>query len=200
MTGARVEGLADGGFRVRPEHNPKNKSDTYKRVHYLVCRLGLTVADRMQEALVDLRRQAYQAPTKELEQLALKGFSEEEFVGAVKEVLCIWLHQEAVDQGGPAAPDWLMSFLRLALGATDILIPQPRAEEVFAGYEDCDDMRALCKAAAARAAARLGFGEHAADFAPAVVGLLVYNRESRQKILEDALTLPVTEIAGWQAA
>lgn len=200
MSSARAGGLADGMFRVLPEHNPTSKTDKYKRIHYLVCRLGLTVSDRMQEALIDLRRQAYQAPNSELERLALKGFSEEEFVGAVKEVLCIWLHQEAVDQGGPTAPPWLLSFLRVALGATDILIAQPRAADVFAGYEDCDDMRTLCNAAAARAAERLGFGEHAAEFAPAVIGLLVYNRESRQKILADALTLPVSEISTWKPA
>jgi hypothetical protein len=200
MVGAKVEGLPGGVFRVRPEHNPKTKSEKYKRVHYLVCRLGLAVSDRLQEALVDLRRQAYQAPSPELEQLALKGYSEDEFVGAVKEILCIWLHQEAVDQGGPQAPPWLISFLRIALGATDILIPYPRAMDVFAEYSDCDDMRSLCREAAVRAAGRLGFGENSEVFAAAVVGLLVYNREDRQRVLQDALTLPIGEIQSWHAA
>ena len=107
MSSARAGGLADGMFRVLPEHNPTSKTDKYKRIHYLVCRLGLTVSDRMQEALIDLRRQAYQAPNSELERLALKGFSEEEFVGAVKEVLCIWLHQEAVGCSAEEATEWL---------------------------------------------------------------------------------------------
>lgn len=198
MTSAKLEGQPGGVFRVRPEHNPSNKQEKYKRVHYFVCRLGLTVSDRLQEALIDLRRSAYDAPTPELMQLALKGYSDDEFVGAVKELLCIWLHQEAVDQGGPQAPPWIMGFLRLAFGATDILVAEPRALDVFSNYHDCDDMRSLCRAAAIRTAFILGFGEHSLQFAAAVAGLVVHNRADRQRILRDALTLPIDQILAWQ--
>lgn len=200
MASAKVEGIPSRVFHVRPEHAPRSKSEKYKRVHYFVCRLGLAVSDRLQEALMDLRRQADQAPSQELEQLALKGYSEEEFVCAVKEILCIWLHQEAIDQGGSGAPAWLMSFLRTALGATDILIAHPRAQEVFSGYDDCDDMRSLCREAAIKAATRLGFGQHSLIFASAVAALLVYSRGDRQQVLRDALTLPLAEVTSWQAS
>src|SRR5437879_4678292 len=129
-------------FRVRPEHAPKSKPETYKRLHYYVAKMGVTVSDQLQAVLIDIRRQSYTMPS-ELQRIALKGFSDDEFVSAVKEVLCIWMHMEAMDQGGEEMPPWLLTFLRLAFGATDYMIPKPGATEIMMSYEDCNNVNSL---------------------------------------------------------
>src|SRR5688572_25122735 len=120
MTSGRVEGVPV--FKVRPEHTPKSKPETYKRLHYYVAKMGVTVSDQLQEALIDLRRSAYSMTDPQMQNLALKGFNDDEFVSAVKELLCIWMHMEAMDQGGEHMPPWLLTFLRLGFGATDYMI------------------------------------------------------------------------------
>src|SRR5438105_14289988 len=100
MTSGRIEGALPDVFRVLPEHAPKSKSETYKRRHYYVAEMGVTVSDQLQSALIDLRRNAHYLPDQDLQRIAMKGYSDEEFVFAVKEIVCLWMHMEAMDQGG----------------------------------------------------------------------------------------------------
>jgi len=194
MSSAQVENLPGGTFRVLPEHNPKSKPEKYRRLHYYVSRMGVAVSDCLMESLLIVRRTAYQLSGQELQTLALKGYSDEEYCTAVKELLCIWLHQEAMDQGGKEAIPWILSFLRLAFGATDILIARPRARDVLSSYGFCETERELCLQTAMRASQALGFGKSAPVFAPTIEPILLNSLPVRQGILKDALTLPLDVI------
>lgn len=188
-------GFVSGGlFRVRPEHCPGSKPEKYKRLHYYVSRLGVAVSDYLMEALLNLRRTAYQFQDQRVQQLALKAYSDDEYTAAVKELLCIWLHMEAMDQGGDTMPDWLLGFLRLAFGATDILISHPRAMDVLNSYGHVGDEATLCKEAAIRASRALGFGDASTVFAPVMVPILTQTGQTRQAILKESLSLSLETI------
>lgn len=191
MTSGITENGSAGRFTVSSEHTPKSKGETYKRLHYYVAKMGVTVSDQLQHTLVDLRRNAHTLPDAAMQKLALKGFSDDEFVFAVKEILCIWLHLESVEQGGESMPAWLLTFLRLAFGATDYMIPKPKAKDVVLSYENCGNISDLCFEASTRVATALGFGQSSATFAPAFAPILIQAAPLRQQILEKALTLPV---------
>ncbi len=181
-------------FRVRPEHCPASKQEKYKRLHYYVSRLGVAVSDYLMEALLNLRRSAYQFQDQRVQQLALKAYNDDEYTSAVKELLCIWLHLEAMDQGGDRMADWLLGFLRLAFGATDILIAHPRAMDVLNSYGHVADENSLCQETATRACRALGFGEAATVFAPLLVPILNQTGQTRQAILKESLTLSLETI------
>jgi hypothetical protein len=192
MMSGRVEQWAPS-FRVRPEHAPRSKPETYKRLHYYVAKMGVTVSDQLQAVLIDIRRNAYSLPP-DIQRTALKGFSDDEFVSTVKEILCIWMHLEAVDQGGEFMPAWLLTFLRLGFGATDYMIPKPKAIDVMLSYDDCDEYLALVRQVAYKIAHMLGFGAHARIFADPLAQILTETGPLRQQILEKALTLPIETI------
>lgn len=197
MTKVKTDQMPGGLFRVRPEHCPKSKQEKYKRLHFYVSRLGVSVSDLLMENLLDLRRKAYQYQDPNVQQTALKAFNDEEYTNAVKELLCIWLHMEAMDQGGDSMPDWLLAFLRLAFGATDILIPHPRAMTVLNGYGNCTNEEALVREAATKACRALGFGEAASSFAPQLAPLLLQTSQTRQQILQESLVMPLEQIISY---
>lgn len=194
MSNVRADQLPGGLFRVRPEHCPKTKQEKYKRLHFYVSRLGVSLSDFLMESLLDLRRTAYKFQDPKVQQIALKAFNDEEYTNAVKELLCIWLHLEAMDQGGDSMPDWLLGFLRLAFGATDILIPHPRAMDVLNSYGHCVDEESLCAEATIKACRSLGFGTAATAFAPQLSPVLLQTGPVRQSILKEALILPLDKI------
>jgi hypothetical protein len=194
MSNVRTDQLPGGTFHVRPEHCPKTKQEKYKRLHFYVSKLGVALSDNLMEALLDLRRTAYRFPDPEVQQVALKAFNDEEYTNAVKELLCIWLHLEAMDQGGDHMPDWLLGFLRLAFGATDILIPHPRAMDVLNSYGHCNNEEMLCQEATVRASRSLGFGNSADVFAPQLIPVLLQTGQLRQAILKEALVLPLDSV------
>lgn len=198
MSNVRTDQLPGGLFRVRPEHCPKTKQEKYKRLHFYVSKLGVALSDYLMEALLDLRRNAYRFPQPDVQQAALKAYDDEEYTKAVKELLCIWLHLEAMDQGGDRMPDWLLSFLRLAFGATDILIPHPRAMDVLNSYGHCTTEEMLCQEATLRASQSLGFGESAPTFAEQLIPVLTQTGQIRQAILKEALVLPLETIISHQ--
>lgn len=181
-------------FQASDEHAPRSKTEAYKRLHYYVSKMGVTISDQLQLALIDLRRNAHQLPEDGLQKLAIKGFRDDEFVPAVKEILCIWLHLEAIDQGGEKMPDWLLTFLRLAFGATDYMIPRPTAADVMGAYEHTSDLTELCLQSSVKVAQILGFGEHARIFAPSISPVLLKTEALRQQILQKALMLPAETI------
>ena len=194
MGTSRGEELPRGLFQVRLEHCPRSKEETYERLHFYVSWLGVAVADSLQDCLLDLRRKAGMTDNRAVQRLLLKGYSDEEYVAAVKEILCIWLHLEVIDQGGEEAPEWLVSFLRLAFGCTDRLIAEPKAWNVLSSYEHCEDFVSLCRQTSMRVSRSLGFAEHAEGISPAFHPALIQSSSRRQQILEEALTLPLETI------
>ena len=189
-----AETAAETRFFVTPALNPKTRSERYKRVHYYVSQLGVSVSARLKERLVAIRGLADKIKDPDLSALAAKNFSEAEFLPAVKELLCIWVHLDAADQGGDLMPAWLMNYLKLALYASDYLIGMPDAMSVMDLHTDCADLDSLCSEVSIKACQYLGFGAAAAAFAPGVKPLLTESRPLRQKHLCDSLSLPLEQL------
>lgn len=194
MSGEPIEGLQGAVFRVLPEHIPKSKPETYRRLHYYVAKLGVTVSDSLQDTLIKLRQSADHIGDPEARTMARKGFNDGEFLPAVKEILVVWLHLEAMDQGGKDMPSWLLTFLRLAFGATDLLIPHPSATEILKSYDCCDDTQSLLIENCHRVAFALGFRSHASIFAAAVSPVVIETSALRQQVLQKALVLPLESL------
>jgi hypothetical protein len=180
-------------FRPMPGHNPRNRQDRYRRVHYYVAQLGGQASSQLKQALMVLRSAAEQLPTQQLQQAARKQFTEAEFLPATKELLCIWLHLEAVDQGGDAMPSWLMSYLKLALHATDYLIEQPAGLDIMHTHAHCQQLPELYEEVGKTIAAYLGFGECSEILAKVFIPLLSNSRAMRQKVLKESLVLEVED-------
>lgn len=191
MQETRGEELPPGLFHARPEHCPATKDELYERLNFYASWMGVAASDALYECLMQLRQAAPRLPSDAVRQLALKGFTDEEYACAVKEILCIWFHLEAMDQGGDNSPEWLLSFLRLAFNASDYLIATPKALDVMNSYEDCKESVSLCRAAAIRACHALGFGEYSPGFSAALERVFLRSAPQRQQILEEALTLPL---------
>lgn len=184
----------DTRFYVAPALNPKSRSERYQRVHYYVSQMGISVSARLKERLLAIRGLAGKIRDPGLASLARKNFSEAEFLPAVKELLCIWIHLDAADQGGDLMPPWLMNYLKLALYASDYLIAQPDAMSVMDLHSDCPDINSLCSEVSIKACEYLGFGAAAAAFAPGVRPLLSDSRPIRQRHLRNSLCLPLEEL------
>lgn len=181
-------------FRPRPEHNPRVRHERFQRVHYYVSRMGVAVSDELKDIVVALRTSAEQFTSEEIRAAVTKQYREAEVLAATKELLCIWIHLEAVDQGGELMPAWLMHFFKLSLYVSDYLIASPEAMEVMDSHSDCREMGALCDDVGLTVAAYLGYGRSAPLLAPVIAPILRESREIRQPILKDALTLPVEEM------
>ncbi len=192
MTEAPASG--DTRFYVTPGLNPKSRSERYKRVHFYVSQLGISVSARLKERLLAIRALSEKIRDPDLAALASKNFSEEEFLPAVKELICIWIHLDAADQGGDLMPAWLMNYLKLALFASDYLIASPDAMSVMDLHSDCADLDALCSEVAIKVGEYLGFGNAAAAFAPGIKPLLAETREIRQEHLRTSLCKPLEEM------
>ena len=173
-------------FRPMPGHNPRSRQDRYRRVHYYVSQLGAAASGQLKQALLALRAASEHMPV-DLQELALKPYIESEFLPATKELLCIWIHLEAVDQGGEGMPSWLMQYLKLALYATDYSIPEPQAINVMEQHAACSELPALFGEVSLTMAAYLGYGERANELAPAFLPLLENTRQIRQRILKQSL-------------
>ncbi len=184
----------DTRFYVTPSLNPKSRNERYKRVHYYVSQMGISVSARLKERLLAIRGLAEKIKDPDLAALAAKNFSEEEFLPAVKELLCIWIHLDAADQGGDLMPAWLMNYLKLALYASDYLIGEPNAMEVMDLHSDCSNLDSLCSEVAIKACQYLGFGAASAAFAPGIKPLLTESRPIRQAHLKDSLTNSLEEL------
>lgn len=184
----------DTRFYVSPALNPKTRSERYKRVHFYVSQMGISVSARLKERLIAVRGLATKIKDADLAALASKNFSEEEFLPAVKELLCIWIHLDAADQGGDLMPAWLMNYLKLALYASDYLIGAPDAMSVMDLHSDCTSLDALCSEVSIKACEYLGFGAASAAFAPGIKPLLTESRPIRQKHLRDSLTKSIEEL------
>jgi hypothetical protein len=191
---AENAGSGDTRFYVTPTLNPKTRSERYKRVHFYVSQMGISVSARLKERLLAIRGLAAKIKDPDLANLASKNFSEAEFLPSVKELLCIWIHLDAADQGGDLMPAWLMNYLKLALYASDYLIGAPDAMSVMDLHSDCADLDSLCSEVAIKVCEYLGFGAAAAAFAPGVKPLLSESRAIRQSHLRDSLCLPLNQL------
>lgn len=189
-----MEGVYSDLFRAEPDNEPKSDEERNFRLDYYTCRLAITASEQLTEALIGLRNAADRLQPPELGTLALKQFKQEEFSAAVKEIVCIWIHQEAVDQGGDALPEWLRQFFRLAFGAADYMIAKPTAWEVMHAYGRCHDMVALCMEACCRVCDELGFGIASMTFSPAVMPIVLQTGQIRQRVLQEALALSLKEL------
>ncbi len=189
-----LEGVYSDLFHPGPEHEPGSEEELNFRLDYYTCQLAITASEQLSQALTNLRGSADRLRPPELGSLALKQFKEEEFAAAVKETICIWIHHEAVDQGGEWLPDWLRNFFRLAFGAADYMIQKPTAWEVMHAYGRCNDMVALCMEACCRLCGELGFGIASMTFSPAVMPVVLQTGEVRQSVLRDALALSLDEL------
>lgn len=176
-----------------PGHNPRSRQDRYRRVHQYVSQLGGASSHQLRQALLVLRNAADQLPTPELQDAARKSFTDEEFLTATKELLCIWIHLEAVDQGAEAMPGWLMNFLKLSLSATDYLIQRPQAMEVMQAHVHCVELSQLYAEVSLALASYLGFGACTQALAPTFLPLLANSRAVRQQLLKEALTLEIED-------
>lgn len=134
-----------------------------------------------------LRNNADQMPTPELQEMARKQYTEVEFLPATKELMCMWIHLEAVDQGGEGMPSWLMKYLKLALCATDYMIEKPASMEVMAMHAHCTELDDLHAEAAKTIATYLGYGASSEILGKAFVPLLTNSRAMRQKLLRESL-------------
>jgi hypothetical protein len=180
-------------FRPNPGHNPKSRQDRYRRVHKYVCELAAAASAQLKQALVVLRNASGELP-EHLRAAAQKQYLESEFMPASKELLCLWIHLEAIDQGGEITPEWLVEFLKLSLHATDFVIEAPTAAEVMQSHAACTTANMLVDKAAASIATRLGYGNLAPSFAPLFAPLLLDSRATRQEVLHDALTIDAVEL------
>jgi hypothetical protein len=178
-------------FRPRPDHNPRARADRYRRVHYYVSEMAMAASGQLKQALLALRNAAPNLATAELQAVASKQYTEEEFLPATKELLCIWMHLEAVDQGGEMMPAWVMNFLKLALYATDYLIPEPKAMAIMDSHADCRDLESLYQEVSETMGSCLGFAQHGKALASALVPLLTNSRPIRQKLFKSALVDPM---------
>lgn len=174
-------------FRPMPGHNPRNREDRYRRVRYYTAQLGSQASAQLKQALLVLRNNADQMPTPELQAMARKQYTEVEFLSAVKELMCMWIHLEAVDQGGEGMPSWLMSYLKLALFATDYMIEKPGSMEIMTMHAHCTELADLHTESAKTVAAYLGFGASSEILGKAFVPLLTNSRAMRQKLLRESL-------------
>jgi hypothetical protein len=172
-----------------PGHNPRSRQDRYRRVQYYVSVLGASASAQLKQALLVLRNAADQLPSPELSRAARKQYLESEFLPATKEMLCIWLHLEAIDQGGEMMPQWLMNYLKLALYATDFLIDSPTAVSIMEQHAQCMDMQTLIAHVCESLGRRLGYGDVSSQLAPAFAPLLENSRAVRQKALRESLTM-----------
>ncbi len=191
MCQTQGEELPPGLFRARAQHCPATREELYERLNFYASWMGVAVSDVLYECLMELREAAPKLPDETVRQLALKAYSDNEYAQAVKEILCIWFHLEAMDQGGDEAPEWLLSFLRLALNASDYLIPTPKALDVMRAHDNHSSLGSLCQAASVRTCQALGFGEFSPGFAAAVNKVFFQTAPQRQQILEEALALPL---------
>ena len=191
---AEAAASGDARYYVTPALNPKSRSERYKRVHFYVSQMGISVSLRLKERLLAVRGLATKIKDPDLSSLARKSFSEAEFLPAVKELLSIWIHLDAADQGGDLMPSWLMNYFKLALYASDYLIASPEAMSVLDLHSDCSDPESLHSEVAIKVCQYLGFGAAAAAFAPGVRPLLSESRLIRQTHLRDSLSLPLDEL------
>lgn len=181
-------------FRARQGLEPVSDEERNFRLDYYVCRLSMAASQQLSEALLDLRKTAKNLQPPELSRQALKPFKQEEFSSAVKEIVCIWIHQEAMDQGAEELPAWLRTFFRLSFGAADFMIAKPTAWEVMHAYGRCQDMVSLCMEACCRVCDELGFGRAAVTFGGVVMPIVLQTAGFRHKTLQEALTLPIAEL------
>lgn len=181
-------------FHARPEHNPKDRTEKYRRVHYYVSRMGVAISNQLKQALLALRNAAPQLQTEQMRVVASKQYTEDEFLPAVKELLCIYIHLDAIDQGGELMPAWLMNYLKLALHATDYLIATPEAMFVMESHADCRSLQELTNEVSHSVCQTLGHGGCSRAFAPAIGTLIKSSQATRNRILKDSLTMPLIEL------
>jgi hypothetical protein len=181
-------------FRARPEHNPKERTEKYRRVHYYVSRMGVAISNQLKQALLALRNAAPQLQTEQMRVVASKQYTEDEFLPAVKRLLCIYIHLDAIDQGGELMPAWLMNYLKLALHATDYLIANPEAMHIMESHADCRNMNELTNEVSQIVCETLGHGGCARAFAPAIGTLIKSSQATRNRILKESLTAPLSEL------
>lgn len=179
---------------IEARHCPRSAKERYRRIHYYVSMLSVSISEQLKQILLAVRHVSDQIKNDEIRQVARKPFSEAEFLPAVKELLCIWIHLDAIDQGGYSMPDWLLNYLRLSLFATDFLISRPGAVAVLELHGQCRDPEILAQEVCLKMCEYLGFGPHAKAFAPALHSLILNSRPYRQKILKDSLHLPVNQL------
>lgn len=180
-------------FRPKPGHFPRSKQDRYKRIQYYVGQLGEAASAQMKQALIVLRNAAEQLPP-ELQPIAHKDYSDTELLPALKELVCIWIHVEAIEQGSESMMTWLMEYFKLALHATDSLIPEPKALDIMTLHAHCEDLESLYTEVSTTIGGYLGFGDQAPTLAPAFVALLINSKPLRQKLFKDSLTIQVEDI------
>jgi hypothetical protein len=180
-------------FLVAPKHKPGDRAERNRRVHYYVSNMGVSVSSRLKEVLLALREISSEMNDPECARVACKAYSEKQFLLAVKELLCIWIHLDALDQGGELMPAWLMNYLKLALHASDYLLPEPDSTSVMELHSDCRDLNSLCSESALKACDYLGFESYSPVLAPAIMPVLMASRSLRHKHLEDSLGLPVEQ-------
>lgn len=167
-------------FRPNPGFNPRGRQERHRRVHFYAVQLAREASVSIRNSIV-LLRQSNEAWRRQ--------FTPQEFQSASKELMCIWVHLEAIDQGGESMPAWLMNYLKLALFAMDQLIESPRALDIMKQHQACTDVDSLYREVAESMLAYLGFSEMNNDIASALFPLLANSRAMRQSVLRESLLL-----------
>ncbi|HEY9793770.1 MAG TPA: hypothetical protein V6D22_25465 [Candidatus Obscuribacterales bacterium] len=181
-------------FKPMPGHTPRSAKDRCKRIHRYVSSLATAASAQLKQALFVLRNASTELPSPELQAAARKQYSQAEFLSATKELLCIWVHLEAVDQGGETMSGWLIEFLQFSLASTDFVIEQPSAQSIMEEHGDCTETKVLIEHVCQSISHRLGYGPMAKLLAPAFAPLLEKSRLLRQQALRDALTIDAAEL------
>jgi hypothetical protein len=167
-------------FRPNPGHNPRGRQERHRRVHFYTVQLAKEASTAIRDTIVYLRQS---------NDSWRRQFTTDQFQSAVKELMCILIHLEAIDQGGESMPAWLMNYFKLAFHAADQLIANPRSLDIMKQHQQCNDLDTLYMEVVDTIAANLGFTEMTNEIASAVYPLLVNSRGMRQSILRESLLL-----------
>lgn len=167
-------------FRPNPGFNPRGRQERHRRVHFYAVQIAREASTAIRDTIVYLR-----STNDEWR----RQFTPQQFHSAVKELMCMWIHLEAIDQGGESMPAWLMNYFKLALNASDQLIASPRALDIMKQHQQCNDLDTLYGEVVETIATNLGFPEMTNEIASALFPLLTNTRVMRQNVLRESLLL-----------
>jgi len=175
-------------FQVSDDLKPKSSEEFGDRYAYYTSAILYACTDLIQSGILAFRDGQF---GNALQLSATRDFTDEEFGSAVKELCCVSIYLAVLEQGGEAAPPWLVEFLFASLRATDKLAHGPRSREIMQMHEFTAGIEAICQDAAIGACRSLGLGEASLKAAEPIESYLKSNAPYRAELLRFALTEPV---------
>lgn len=181
-------------FQASDEFMPADQFEFADRLEYYLVRLSFASVELVKEFMLALTAQVLEEEDK----VNFPLLEDAHLAGSSKELLCVWLHQEALEQGGEAMPEWLLYFLRAALFLTDAALPDMKMNDVFDCYDRCESFKDFCELASDRVASHVLPGVDTLGFTGQKWGLV--RSPVRNAILSEALALPASDIRRFLSA